>query len=60
MSKAELARALGVKRQAVHQWETGETLPDPDRHVAIGHALSIHPQLLFTYPEAPRDEQVPA
>lgn len=51
MSVQDLAEAVGVTRQAVYQWEDGETVPSPERHVAIANVLGIHPHLLFTYPD---------
>ena len=52
MSVADLAEAVGVSRPTVYDWEAGKAAPLADRHVAIAGALGIHPQNLFTYPEA--------
>lgn len=52
MSVAEFARAVGVSRQTIYDWESGRAAPTPERHLVIASALDIHPQLLFSYPES--------
>jgi phage repressor protein C with HTH and peptisase S24 domain len=41
LSQAELARAVGVSRVAVSQWESGSTFPTYDRLAAIAQALDM-------------------
>lgn len=51
MSRTDLAEAVGVTRQAIQQWEQGNTYPHPTKHLTIASALTIHPANLFTYPD---------
>ena len=41
MSKEQLAELLGVSRQAVSKWETGESLPDVDKVVRLSQILGV-------------------
>ena len=41
MSQERLAEVLGVSRQAVSKWETGEAKPDVDKLIAICDALQL-------------------
>lgn len=41
MSQESLAQQVGVSRQAVSKWETGEALPDLPRLLAIADALEL-------------------
>ena len=41
LSQEELAARLGVSRQAVSKWETGETTPDLTRLLALADALEL-------------------
>lgn len=40
ITAADMARALGVSRQAVSSWETGTAVPTPEHALAYGKALA--------------------
>lgn len=46
MSQEALAEAVGVSRQAVSKWETGEAKPDLDKLIALCHALDLNIEYL--------------
>ena len=41
MSQEELASKVGVSRQAVSKWETGESIPDIENLVEIGKTFNV-------------------
>ena len=41
LSQEQLAEKLGVSRQAVSKWETGESLPDTDKLLSLASALEM-------------------
>ena len=41
LSQGQLAQAMDVSRQAVSKWETGESLPDTNKLLAIGRLLGV-------------------
>ena len=41
LSQDEMADRLNVTRQTVARWETGQTLPDADKLIAIGKMFSV-------------------
>jgi transcriptional regulator with XRE-family HTH domain len=42
MSQETLAEAVGVSRQAVSKWETGEAKPDLDKLIGLCTALDLN------------------
>ena len=49
ISQEKLADMLGVSRQAVSKWETGETQPEMANLMAICRILNITPNELLGY-----------
>jgi len=41
LSQEELAAKIGVSRQAVSKWETGEAMPDLNKLLALSNALGV-------------------
>ena len=41
LSQEQMAQQLDVSRQAVSKWETGESLPDTNKLLAIGRLLGV-------------------
>lgn len=39
LSQEELAERIGVSRQAISKWESGRTVPDPDKIILLSAAL---------------------
>ena len=58
MSQETLAEKIGVSRQAVSKWETGEAQPDYARLIALADALEV--SLDYLCGREPRVENVPA
>lgn len=46
LSQEELAAKIGVSRQAVSKWETGDVVPDLNRLLALAEALDTSPDAL--------------
>lgn len=46
LSQEDLAEVVGVSRQAVSKWETGEAMPDMEKLVALCHALELDMEYL--------------
>ena len=46
-SQEGLAERLGVSRQAISKWETGEATPDAERIIALAAALGISTDTLL-------------
>lgn len=56
LSQEELAARLGVSRQAVSKWETGDAQPDLARLVALADALEISLDVLTGRREEPNTQ----
>ena len=56
LSQEALAERLGVSRQAVSKWETGEALPETNKLAALAEALGVSVDWLLSEdePEEPR------
>ena len=52
-SQAQLSNRVGVTRQAVSQWETGESVPSIDKMQLIADVLGIAMPMLVASPTAP-------
>ena len=50
MSQEELAAQMGVSRQAVSRWETGETVPSTDTLKEIAKVFQVSVDRLLGYP----------
>ena len=59
MSQIDLADALGVSRQSVSKWETGESNPDITKLPALAKALDVSIDWLLSE-EDPVEEKAPA
>ena len=53
LSQEALAEKLGVSRQAVSRWETGETMPELEKCIALCRALGVSADLLLLGEEQP-------
>lgn len=49
MTQEELAEAVGVTRQAVAKWESGDSVPDLERSKAIADAFGVSLDDLANY-----------
>lgn len=56
MTQEELASQIGVSRQAVSKWETGETLPDLPKLMALANVLEVNMDALCGR-QAPGEEE---
>ena len=52
-SQEGLAEQLGVSRQAVSKWETGEATPDAERIIALAKVLGVTTDALLLGREEP-------
>ena len=50
MTQRDLAAAVGVHQNAIHQIEAAVTFPTDPHKLRIAQALRIHPSDLFTWP----------
>ena len=53
ISQEELGARLGVSRQAVSKWETGEATPDAERIIALAKVLGVTTDALLLGREEP-------
>ncbi len=54
MSMARLAETVGISRQTVHRYESGQIANIPyDRVEALAHALGVHPSQLMGWQQEP-------
>ena len=61
LSQEELAEQIGVSRQAVGKWESGQSLPDLDKVIALSEFFGVSCDYLLkgAVPEAPTAPEVP-
>lgn len=52
MSQEDLAEAMGVSRQAVSKWETGDAMPDMEKLIALCRVLGLDMEYLALGKEA--------
>lgn len=57
MSQEEFADKLGVSRQAVSKWETGQSVPDSEKAAAIGAYFGVSLDWLINGVETEDEEQ---
>ncbi len=60
LSQEALADMVGVSRQAVSKWETGEALPETAKLAALGAALGVSVDWLLSDSEPEEPEEEPA
>lgn len=59
LSQEALAEKLGVSRQAVSKWETGESVPELNKMAALAKELNTSVDWLLS-PDAPAEDPEPA
>lgn len=57
LSQEEFADKLGVSRQAVSKWETGQSVPDSEKAAAIGAFFGVSLDWLINGVDAPSTAQ---
>lgn len=57
-SQEDLADVIGVSRQAVSKWETGETMPDMEKLIALCNALDQNMEYLALGKESVQSEKI--
>lgn len=58
LSQEELAEKMGVSRQAVSKWETGEAMPDMEKLIALCQTLDLTLEYLALGKESPKEQIV--
>lgn len=56
LTQEELAEKIGVSRQAVSKWETGDALPEVNKLRLLAQALGVTADWLLSEEEPPSDE----
>lgn len=51
LAQEQLAEQLGVSRQAVSKWESGRSIPDAERLLALAQTFSVSMEALMTEEE---------
>lgn len=59
LSQLELAEQLGVSRQSVSKWETGQSVPDLDKLIKLADLFSVSVDELVREGERPQPEPQP-
>lgn len=57
LSQEQLAEQVGVSRQAVSKWESGQSLPETERLIALGEALGVSIDALLGQAPLPHVQQ---
>lgn len=53
LSQEQMAEALGVSRQAVSKWESGQSVPEAEKLVAISHLFAVTTDYLLLEDASP-------
>lgn len=53
LSQEQMAEALGVSRQAVSKWESGQSVPEAEKLVAISHLFAVTTDYLLLEDDSP-------
>lgn len=56
ISQEELADKVGVSRQAVSKWESGQSVPDIEKVITLSEVFDVTTDYLLKGTEAPRQE----
>ncbi|MCM1176003.1 MAG: helix-turn-helix domain-containing protein [Blautia sp.] len=59
LSQEEIAGQIGVSRQALAKWETGETVPDIEKCLKLAQLYNVSLDDLVNYSEARTGLQIP-
>ncbi len=59
LSQESFAEALGVSRQSVSKWESGSSIPEIDKVVAMSSLFSVSTDYLLKDDEAPAENKEP-
>ncbi|MDE5931774.1 MAG: helix-turn-helix domain-containing protein, partial [Lachnospiraceae bacterium] len=60
LSQEEIAGRIGVSRQALAKWETGETIPDVEKCLRLAQIYNVSLDDLVNYSEANTGIPIPA
>lgn len=56
LSQEELANKIGVSRQAVSKWESGQSMPDLDKIIALSDLFGVSTDYILKGTDVPEDE----